>query len=262
MPLKTNNKMEKFIIDCGAHRGQDTQFYLSQGYNVLAIDASPSLCGDLSSNFSSHVENKRLEILNLAISSESGKIKFYESQETLWNSTKLQIANRHGYARNCVEIESQPLEKIILSKGLKPVYVKIDLEGNDYDAIMSLRNLKEDLLPTYISCETECLGEHETISEEEALKTLAALKEVGYTKFKLVDQSTLCPVTMTNYTTLSRPSSAYQFVPGSTGFFGESIFSDWLSYDEAEKLLKTFRSWFFSSPRLKYQFWSDWHATK
>jgi FkbM family methyltransferase len=253
--------MKKLIIDCGAHKGQDTNFYLSLGYKVVAIDASPTLCEDLKNNFSGHVESNSLDVKNLAISKENGKISFYESQETLWNSTKHQIANRHGYAKNLIEVDSKTLKDIVEEIGEKPEYIKIDLEGNDYDAIISLSSLDRGLMPTYISCETECLGEHETITEEEALKTLEALREVGYTKFKLVDQSTLCPVTMSNYSGLTRPFSSYQFVSGSTGFFGESIYTPWLNYEEAKNLLLTFRKWFFSSPRLKYQFWSDWHAT-
>jgi FkbM family methyltransferase len=254
--------MKKLIIDCGSHRGQDTSFYLSLGYKVVAIDASPTLCEELNHNFSKYVENDTLVIKNLAISSEEGKIRFYESQETLWNSTKHQIANRHGYAKNLIEVDSRTLKSIVEDIGEKPEYIKIDLEGNDYDAIMSLTSLDSSLVPTYISCETECLGEHETISDDEALKTLDALHAVGYTKFKLVDQATLCPVTNDNYYMLSRPFSANQFVPGSTGFFGESILSPWMNYEDAKTLMLAFRKWFFSSPRLKYQFWSDWHATK
>ena len=253
---------KKLIIDCGAHMGQDSSYYLTSGYKVLAIDASPSLSERMKTVFASAIERKDFSIINVAISKEAGEISFFESTESVWNSAKLEIANRHNCLQTKITVDSLRLSDIVITNGEVPYYIKIDLEGNDYDAIMSLKDVDQSLMPQYISCETECIGEHEVISEDEALKTLEALKEVGYTKFKLVDQASMCPVNMQNFGSLARPAHLSNFVFGSTGPFGEDIIAEWIDYEEAKKLLTTFRKWFFSFPRLNYQFWCDWHATK
>jgi len=253
---------KKLIIDCGSHIGQDSQFYLSRGYEVYAIDASPSLVERLKNIFKEEIEEGNFHIKNIAVGNKSGKVSFFESKDCAWNSTKLEIANRNGYLQREIIIDCLPLSDIILEYGKIPYYIKIDLEGNDYDAIMSLKNIDQKFLPQYISCETECVGENEIITEEEALKTLEALKEVGYTKFKLVSQNPLCPVTLQNFKSLTTPTYLSNFVFGSSGPFGEEITTDWLSYEPAKNILTTYRKWFFSSKKPNYSFWCDFHATK
>ena len=65
----------------------------------------------------------------------------------------------------------------------------MDIEGYDAVAVEALKTVQP--LPAYISVETECIGEHEIISDEQALETLVRLHEAGYYYFKLVDQSSL-----------------------------------------------------------------------
>lgn len=69
-----------------------------------------------------------------------------------------------------------------------PFYCKIDIEGNDIIALQTMEKVSEK--PLYISVETECIGEDEDIAGHE-LDTLNALYQLGYRKFKLVDQRTL-----------------------------------------------------------------------
>jgi FkbM family methyltransferase len=39
------------IYDVGAHKGEDTKFYLAKGFSVVAIEASPELCDQLQHKF-------------------------------------------------------------------------------------------------------------------------------------------------------------------------------------------------------------------
>lgn len=249
--------MKELIVDCGTHLGEDSEIYLSNGYRVLAIDASPSICKLLEEKFSKEIETGDFEIKNIAISNSIGKIKFFESEESLWNSLKKDIANRHEKLKNEIEVECSTLSNIISKLKTTPKYIKIDIEGYDYDTIMSLKNLEKNRLPKYISCETECLGEHEIITIDESLKTLNALHDVGYTKFKLVDKATISPATFDNYKKLVR---TMWLAPSASGPFGEEIECNWMLYEQAKILLTTFRHWFFNQQHLNYQFWSDWHA--
>jgi hypothetical protein len=63
------------------------------------------------------------------------------------------------------------------------------VEGYDDICLSTLRNL--EYKPPFISAETECVAEDEVIGTEEALSTLKGMKALGYTKFKLVDQTSL-----------------------------------------------------------------------
>ena len=42
--MRTFAKDSKVIFDLGMHNGDDTAFYLSRGFNVVALEANPALC--------------------------------------------------------------------------------------------------------------------------------------------------------------------------------------------------------------------------
>lgn len=249
------------IIDCGAHDGSDTGYYLSLGKKVVSVDASPRMCQLIRNSYEKYINSGFLKVINCAISGSQEPLTFYESTWSHWNSSHYKIANRLGCASKSYTVESKTLSLIIQEINDQPLYVKIDIEGNDYDAIVSLLDISKDLRPKYVSCETECVGEHEVISNDDALKTLKALADVGYSKFKLVDQSTLSPVTIKNYKSLTKQTFVYPFKEGSTGCFGEDIQTDWVGLDEAESILINYRSWFDKRKKTNFQFWCDWHAS-
>lgn len=251
----------KLIIDCGAHDGSDTRYYLSLGHRVVSIDASPKMCKEIEGKNKFDITNGRLKVINYAISKTSGVIEFYESTWTHWNSSNKNIASRLGTLSSSFKVNSKKLSDIVEELNEKPLYIKIDIEGNDYDAIVSLCDIDSGLKPTYISCETECIGEHDVITNEEALKTLDALVLAGYKKFKLVDQSTLCPVTLSNYKNIEKVVYPYSFTAGMTGCFGDSIPTSWIDFDTAKETLVKYREWFDKRKTSNFQFWCDWHAT-
>jgi 16S rRNA A1518/A1519 N6-dimethyltransferase RsmA/KsgA/DIM1 with predicted DNA glycosylase/AP lyase activity len=63
---------ETLIYDVGAHKGEDTRFYLAKGFSVVAIEASPELCASLQNEFPAYVKNGMLNILNAAVAEASG----------------------------------------------------------------------------------------------------------------------------------------------------------------------------------------------
>lgn len=179
-----NNKL---IIDIGMHKGEDAGFYLQNGYTVVAVDADPGLIEDAKSKFKKAYNSKQLILLNYAVSDKDGdKVTFNLSQNTIWNSLKENIADRAHLSKDSITVETRTLSSIIAEYGA-PLYCKIDIEGYDEVCLQTLKQATE--LPQYISVETECVGEGESITDEEALGTLYRLQELGYTKFKLVDQT-------------------------------------------------------------------------
>lgn len=276
--------MEELIYDIGFHKGEDTLFYLLKGYNVVAVDADIELIEEGKSSFKEYIDNGRLILLNYAITNESDKdINFFISQNTLWNSTNGAVASRQGNKTLKKKVRSKRLDDLFREYGT-PFYCKIDIEGND---IIALRTIEySDEKPPYISVETECLGENETIAIGKELETLERLHQLGYRRFKLVDQQTLTVLSKRDFyfniperhwtaqtaidcryakeqlelTSNQRGMKFTDFFPSASGPFGEELAGRWYGYKLAREILKKHRRDKMQLGGPEWTFWCDWHA--
>jgi len=107
---------------------------------------------------------------------------FNISKLSLWSSLKKEIADRNQLAKETLKVECKTLKTIFKTYGT-PYYCKIDIEGYDELCLQTLSGL--NILPTFISVESECVGENQILTEEQSLATLIGLKELGYTKLNL-----------------------------------------------------------------------------
>jgi len=280
--------MNRLVFDIGFHKGEDAAFYLKKGYKVIAVDADPELADLLQVEFNDAVKQGKLVVQNFAITDkDQDQIVFSFSQKKEWSSASKEIADREGMLGYQKSIQTKTLRFLIAEFG-NPYYCKIDIEGNDFLALKSLSSIAER--PQYISVESECAGEGK-LDDSKILQNLNLLKELGYTKFKLVDQSTLEIVPMSELTILSRLKSVvskclnyilnpiglqvkkmpfreilskkhgHRFRMGSSGPFGPMLDGIWLDYQRAlEELLKS-REAHFKNNKINYSFWLDIHAT-
>lgn len=162
------------VFDIGMHNGDDTAFYLSCGFRVVAVEADPSLAAQARARFSDEIALGKLIIKNVGISQSEGVATFWiNSERTHFNSFDKEIAGRFGDEIHPVQIPCQSFSDLIGEFGV-PYYAKIDIEGND---IICVRQLKKEIAPEFISVEM-------TLSENLPL----ALSEIGYSKFKIVRQ--------------------------------------------------------------------------
>jgi FkbM family methyltransferase len=276
------------IYDIGFHKGEDTGYYLYLGYNVIGVDADPGMTERAHETFKSACDSGKLEVLNLAVSDEDGKTaELNISEWSYWNSLKKDIANRDGKAKSTVSVPTTRLDTLMRKYGV-PYYCKIDVEG--FDALAAATLLNSGMLPEFISVETECVGDSEELNDAEALRTLDVLYSLGYNRFKLVDQSSLCvldqqhfynqkeqqgmfgkltsmlssnnrPTPGTNIERLKK-KHGFDFALYSSGPFGNDLEGSWSDYETAKKILLMHRKDFFSNPAAaRYAFWCDWHAT-
>ena len=276
--------MEELIYDIGFHKGEDTLFYLLKGYNVVAVDADIELIEEGKSSFKEYIDNGRLILLNYAITNESDKdINFFISQNTLWNSTNGAVASRQGNKTLKKKVRSKRLDDLFREYGM-PFYCKIDIEGNDIIALQTIENSDEK--PPYISVETECLGENETIAMGKELETLERLYQLGYRRFKLVDQQTLTVLSKRDFyfnipehhwtaqtaidcryakeqlelTSNQRGMKFTDFFPNASGPFGEELAGRWYGSKLAREILKKHRRDKMQLDEPEWTFWCDWHA--
>jgi FkbM family methyltransferase len=130
-----SDRKKIFLLDCGANYGFYS-FYtasISLDNKVLAFEASPKTINFFKKNL--ELNNfKNISYKNLAISEVPGRlISFYESYND-WESS----ATHNQFKNNkIVTIETTTIDQELLKKNLSDfvVVVKLDIEGNEFNAI-------------------------------------------------------------------------------------------------------------------------------
>jgi FkbM family methyltransferase len=276
------------IYDVGLFDGGDTAYYLFRGYNVVAVDANPLMVEKAKIRFVKEMQAGRLTLLNIGISETPGTATFWVSDVPEWSSFDKTIASRDGTGHRPVCIATLPFPQLLAENGV-PHYLKIDIEGNDRVCVDALRGVSK--LPKYISVETECVGDSVVLSHEQSLTMLQSLHNVGYKRFKLVNQANGWSSVRSNFVAqscLRLVNSAargrlrvrglsdiadkftdsprigalgFGFTPGSSGPWGDDVPGSWMTFERARSIYLRERRYFFSRQRALYSFWYDWHAT-
>jgi len=186
------------IFDIGAHEGDDTGYYLKQGYNVVAVEANPDLAKRLENIFEKEIIEEKLVVINAAIAENDRQtVSFFISKDNWRSSIIKDHAAREASITRTVELQTVTLSGLIKKYGA-PFYCKIDIEGYDAIAINSLSNERER--PSCISCEISCHSIEEINRNNDLLyETISALKTAGYSTFKLIDQYTLIQLRDQNF---------------------------------------------------------------
>lgn len=134
--------MKKLFIDCGGNRGQG----LNQITNILKIDndwdimiyePNPKCCEFLEHNFN----RDNIKIFNKAVHDSDGFINFYipknddySVSSTIHNDFHNSLENKIW--DNYIEVEKIDLSKHILTlKNEYDIYLKLDVEGSEYDIL-------------------------------------------------------------------------------------------------------------------------------
>lgn len=281
------------VFDIGMHNGDDTAFYLSCGFKVVAVEADPSLAAQARTRFKEEIALGKLVIKNVGIWENEGNATFWiNSKRTHFNSFDKEIAGRFGDEIHPILIPCQSFKSLIGEFGV-PYYAKIDIEGND---IICVRQLKSEIAPQFISVEM-------TLSDNLPF----ALSEIGYSKFKIVRQHGFVVPESTSLTftefafrfltrkanhevhlrtlrkrvsrrtaatllALARVASVWGendrfqskmnpdwiFTEGSSGSFGEDLPGSWMKRDEIIKIWSRDLEYY---QKIGRECWCDLHAT-
>jgi 16S rRNA A1518/A1519 N6-dimethyltransferase RsmA/KsgA/DIM1 with predicted DNA glycosylase/AP lyase activity len=86
-------KHNDLIYDVGMHKGEDTEFYLSKGFRVIAFEADPDLVSLCRDRFKRFIDQGQLKIVEGAIVNmdtiEAGqeRVRFYKNdEESVWGT--------------------------------------------------------------------------------------------------------------------------------------------------------------------------------
>jgi FkbM family methyltransferase len=222
---------KKVVFDLGAHKGEDSDFYLRKGFRVVAVEASEKMCMEVKERMKAHPQQAEFTLLNYAVADKDNEtITFYENSSSVWGTILESWDNRNktfgttSVKRSVKAITLSTLVNQELRNDEKLEYIKIDIEGADLLALRSFAALKQK--PRFVSWESEKISWGSLIEEFDLLQKL------GYSKFKIVDQSMVhrqqCKVA-----TPGGSYTNYQFEEGCTGLFGDDLPGEWLTADEA-----------------------------
>jgi FkbM family methyltransferase len=252
----------KFIFDIGMHVGQDTRYYLKQGYKVLAVEANPILVDKAKKKFRKYVSSGDLIILNVGIADKESVLPFYKNLRlSEWSSFDKSLGSRNGTMYEEIAVQCVTTKNLFEKYGI-PYYMKVDIEGYDYLCLSDIPVQGEK--PQYVSCEAS------------SLSWLEILKSKGYTKFKMISQSD-------DYISLDLNKERKKYYPqylivkngiklrlqkflpfkhqyGSSGPFGEATKGEWKSYEEIQQLYMELTAG-NNGKRLNNVSWFDFHAT-
>ena len=196
----------RLIFDLGMNNGDDTDFYLRRGFDVVALEANPTLCERAKTRFREAIAGGRLTILNAAIWEKPGEATFFVNLDNdHWSSLDIGWAGRDASRCREIKVRCVTLAGLFGEFGV-PHYLKIDVEGVDQAVLEQLCGL--ELLPLYVSVEDCRFGP----------RYMEILASCGYDGFKLLDQSSV-------------PQMNGGFPPGSSGPFGDEVPGEGLSHD-------------------------------
>jgi FkbM family methyltransferase len=244
--------VDDLIFDVGFHHGQDTAYYLSKGFRVVAVEANPNLVTLGRRRFAREIQTGRLVIEDAAVAGHNGSVTLWvNEQNDEWSSIAQAVGARDGSGRgevsataargaaSPVEVNAVRFEDLLGRHGT-PYYMKIDIERADINCI---RALDAHDLPKYLSIEAH------------TLEYFCVLHQLGYRDFKCVDQErhNHAPMPLTNETVIGRSArwlhhyatavrreagrrlgrSDGPFPLGSSGPFGEDTPGPWLTFEDA-----------------------------
>jgi FkbM family methyltransferase len=227
-------EVKKTIFDVGMHKGEDTEFYLKKGYQVVAFEANPELVKLCATKFADEIKDGKLTIVEGAIidfdfdtDSSNPNIQFYRNKNlSVWGTVDGNWAKRNekkGTENEIVEVAKIDFKKCLEKYGI-PYYLKIDIEGMDRVCLKALLNF--DKKPDYVSIESE------KVSFTELKEEFDLFKNNGYSQFQIVNQG--------NISEQKEPENSeegiclnYQFSSGATGLFGKDLPNKWINYSNA-----------------------------
>ena len=171
------------IFDVGMHTGKDTEFYLSKGFRVVAIEARPDLVDQNRRKLQAYIDAHLLEIVPCAVASTEGTVPFYVFPEKDdWGTLDSDYAQRNierGKKHYIVEVPAVSFASVLERYGV-PYYLKIDIEGADILCVQALHRFPNR--PKYLSIETHLTN------FEQTFEAVAHLFALGYRRFKIVNQ--------------------------------------------------------------------------
>lgn len=161
------------IIDIGMSEGNDTAFYLAKGFDVVGVEADPTLQGHLAGRFAPAIAEGRLTLLHRAAAGASGEVVSFWHDDGDQGHSSLE---RQGRSQGVREFQVPTIDWAGVSAVAGVPYdLKIDIEGAEPAFLRSMQGAPE--LPRYISAEVQ------------TFQPVELFRDLGYREFRLINQT-------------------------------------------------------------------------
>jgi len=150
-----NKKTSVCFIDGGSNVGEHVMKFdfLCKKHgitncSILSVEPFPSTIEVLKRN----LKNISYELVDKALGKEIGTIKFFYPNDV--NSSGQNSAFKHYYLSNSIEVEQTTVDMIIKDYSLDRVdFLKLDIEGAEYNALLGAKEALSKGLVDYIQLE-------------------------------------------------------------------------------------------------------------
>ena len=151
--LKSSVQQGSVVLDLGAHIGLFSTIagkLVGSNGKVFAIEPAPSTWNVLTNTISINDFENIVVPVNQAMGKEVGTITFYVSENEVDNSNSL-VSYKKDRKINGIEVSVNTIDNFVNeNKLLKVDFIKIDVEGAEYDALRGGVNVFRTLRPNFI----------------------------------------------------------------------------------------------------------------
>lgn len=160
---------QEVLLECGAHHGFTTILlakWLNSSSQLISFEPSPK-------NFSVLKENCQINQLNnvvleqKAVGSQVGIVQmFRKSNSAVVPQNNLSFGRLKNALYGVQEVEVIDLDGYVQSRGLKPTFLKIDVEGYEAEVLKGAKEILKTTPKIALEIHTEVLGRHNTSVKE------------------------------------------------------------------------------------------------
>ena len=225
------------IYDVGMHNGDDTEYYLLKGAEVVGIEANPALLPGLRRRFAGEISAHRLTLIDKAVGAEEKRVPFYVAPGHARQSSM--VRKRVGFSQ--IEVQAVRLSSLMHEYGL-PDFAKIDVDYVDGAVLDDLDH--SGMVPRHLSVEVH------------AFDILFKLYAMEFTQFRLINCKQVGELFKNHpVSTLDGTVVSHAFPHHSSGPFGDDLPQPWQSLEQV------CAQW-ISRESLSGRGWYDVHASR
>ena len=175
--------MNKIAFDIGANIGQTVDELLPNYDKIICFEPNPNLVTIIKNKF---FNNDKVTIEELGLSDKIETKKFNISNSHVVSTFSEDWINNSRFTNvynwdTSIDVKTTTLDEVIDKYGI-PYFIKIDVEGYEYEVLKGLTKLLEN---TYFAFEW-AEEQYEIVN-----KTVKYLKELGYNNFSYTYQDSL-----------------------------------------------------------------------
>ena len=175
------------LFDIGANKGKYTEANETKYDKVVMVEANPELAFELANKFKN---NKKVQIVNQAVSDQPGDVTFYinEDENTI-STVDTEWVEKSRFSDVCkrwrpIQVSAISIDELAEQFG-KPSYIKIDVEGYELNVLKSMKKRHA----------SHVAFEWAEEKKKELIESVEYLMLLGYSQFAIqfTDQYTYSP---------------------------------------------------------------------